>query len=51
MKEGRFRLYIRGKFFTQLVIRQQNRLPREAVDAPFLDAFKAKLDGALGNLT
>jgi len=25
-------------------------LPREAVDAPSLDAFKARLDGALGSL-
>jgi len=27
-----------------------NRLPREAVDAPSLGAFKARLDGALSNL-
>jgi len=27
-----------------------NRLPREAVDAPSLDVFKARLDGALGSL-
>ncbi len=30
--------------------RYSNRLPREAVDAPALELFKAKLDGALGNL-
>jgi len=28
-----------------------NRLPREAVDAPSLELFKAMLDGALGSLT
>ena len=26
------------------------RLPREAVDAPSLDVFKARLDGAMGSL-
>ena len=27
-----------------------NGLPREVVDAPSLEVFKARLDGALGNL-
>ena len=27
-----------------------NRLPKEAVDAPSLEAFKARLDAALGSL-
>ena len=26
------------------------QLPREVVDAPSLEVFKARLDGALGNL-
>ena len=38
------------KLFIQRVVRQWNRLPREAVDAPSLEVFKARLDGALGNL-
>jgi len=50
MKEGRFRLAIRKKFFTMRVARHWNRLPREAVDAPSLEVFKARLDGALSNL-
>ncbi|KFZ48228.1 hypothetical protein N321_09782, partial [Antrostomus carolinensis] len=45
-----FMLDIRRKFFTQRVVRHWHRLPREAVDAPSLKAFKARLDGALGSL-
>jgi len=50
LKERRCGLDIRGKFFTKRVVRCWNRLPREAVDAPFLTVFKARLDGALGSL-
>ncbi|KFR15415.1 hypothetical protein N306_05235, partial [Opisthocomus hoazin] len=50
LKEGRFRLDIGKKFFTVRVVRQWNRLPREAVTAPSLAVFKARLDGALSNL-
>ncbi|KGL89110.1 hypothetical protein N301_03206, partial [Charadrius vociferus] len=49
-EEGRFRLDIKKKFFTVRVVRHWNRLPREAVDAPSLEVFKARLDGALSNL-
>jgi len=31
-------------------MRHWNGLPREAVDAPSLEAFKARLDEALSNL-
>ena len=50
MRERRFRLNIRGQFFTMRVVRCWYRLPREAVDVPSLEVFKARLDGALGSL-
>ncbi|KGL89909.1 hypothetical protein N301_12106, partial [Charadrius vociferus] len=50
LEEGRFRLNIRKKFFTLRVVKHWNRLPREVVEAASLEAFKAKLDVALGNL-
>ena len=41
---------IRKKFFTQrVVVMHWNRLPKEVVDAPSLEAFKARLDVALGS--
>ena len=51
LKEGRFRLDVRRKFFTQRVVRPWHRLPGVAVDAPSLEAFKARLDGTLGSLS
>lgn len=39
------------KFITMRVMRHWNMLPREAVSAPSLEMFKARLDGALSNLT
>ena len=50
LRQGRFRLDIRRKFFTQRVVKHWNRLSREVVDAPSLEASKARLQVALGSL-
>ncbi|KFR13576.1 hypothetical protein N306_02325, partial [Opisthocomus hoazin] len=50
LKEGRFRLDTSNKFFTLRVVKHWHRLPREAVSAPSLEVFKARLDGALSSL-
>ena len=48
LKDGRIRLDIRKRFFTQMVVRHWHRLPRETAGAPSLEEFKARLHGALG---
>ena len=48
--QGRFRLDIRKKFFTQSMMTHWNRLLKEVVDVPSLEALKTRLDVALGSL-
>lgn len=50
LKEGGFRLDIRKRSFTVGVVRHWNRLHRDVVDATSLEAFKVRLDQAVGNL-
>ncbi|KFR04133.1 hypothetical protein N306_00685, partial [Opisthocomus hoazin] len=50
LREGRFRLDIRKKFFTVRVVKHWNGLSRVAVEAPSLETFKARLDRALSHL-
>ena len=50
LQEGSFGLDIRKKFFALRAVRHSKRLHRWAIDAPSLDAFKARLGVALCNL-
>jgi len=50
LREGRFRLDIRMKFFTMRAVKHRSVFPREVADAPSLETFKVRLDGALSNL-
>jgi len=51
LKEGIFRLDVRGKFFTVRVVKCWNSCPERLwMPRPSLEVFKARLDGALGSL-
>ena len=50
LRQERFWLDIRKKFFTQRMVTHWNRLPKEVVDAPSLKAFKARMNVTLGSL-
>lgn len=47
LQQGKFRLDIRKRFFTERVIGHRNRLPKEVVAAPSLSEFKECVDNTL----
>lgn len=49
LKDSRFTLGIRKKFFNVSMVRNWNKLPRQAVDFTTLEVLKTSLDGALNN--
>ena len=48
--QGKFRLDIRKRVFTERVVGPWNRLPREVVTAPSLSGFKEGLDDGLSHM-
>ncbi|KFV84661.1 hypothetical protein N308_02718, partial [Struthio camelus australis] len=50
LNHGKFHLNLRKNFFTVRVAEHWTRLPREVVESPSLEIFKARLDVILGNM-
>ena len=50
LRRGKFKLDVRKRFFTERVVADWNRLPREVVTAPNLSEFKKRLDCALSHM-
>jgi len=50
LRQGRVRVDIRRKFCTHRVVTHWNRLPKEAMNDPSLEAFKTRLDMPLGSV-
>ena len=50
LHQGRFRLDISKKVFTERIVKHWNQLPREVVESPSLEVWKRCVEEALGDL-